>query len=188
MTMSVVTSVNTVGSKKAAALGGPLIASDDLGALLDRIGDVRFDLLDRLHVDQWPDPGTRLEPVGDIHRTCGLGEALGEGVVDAVLHQNPVGADAGLAGIPIFRGDRPFTAISISASSKTMNRRIATQFQRQFLDPAGTLLHQQFADLGRAGEGQFADDRVRGQLGAHQFRQLRDAGESPRPAFRHGFL
>jgi hypothetical protein len=28
------------------------------------------------------------------------------------------------------------------------------------------LLHQQFADLGRAGEGQFADDRVRGQLAA----------------------
>jgi len=31
---------------------------------------------------------------------------LGEGVVDAVLHQKPVGADAGLAGIPIFRGER----------------------------------------------------------------------------------
>jgi hypothetical protein len=42
----------------------------------------------------------RLEPVGDLHRPSGLGEALGEGIADAVLHQNPVGADAGLAGIP----------------------------------------------------------------------------------------
>jgi hypothetical protein len=48
----------------------------------------------------------RLEPVGDLHRAGGLGEALGEGVVNAVLHQNPVGADAGLAGIAVFRSDR----------------------------------------------------------------------------------
>jgi hypothetical protein len=28
----------------------------------------------------------RLEPVGDLHRPRGLGEALGEGVLDAVLN------------------------------------------------------------------------------------------------------
>jgi hypothetical protein len=33
------------------------------------------------------------------------GEALGEGVVDAVLHKDAVGADAGLAGLPVFRSD-----------------------------------------------------------------------------------
>jgi len=32
---------------------------DDLGARLDRVGDVRLDLLDRLCVDQWPDHRTR---------------------------------------------------------------------------------------------------------------------------------
>src|SRR5438270_7670192 len=92
--------------EEAAALGGPLAAGDHLGALLQGVGDVRLDLLDRLHVDQWPDHRAGLEPVGDLHRTGGLGETLGESVVDAVLNQNPVGADAGLAGIPVFRGDR----------------------------------------------------------------------------------
>src|SRR5258706_85649 len=103
MTISVVTSVKT---EKAAALRGALVADDDFGALLYGVGDVRLDFLDRLHVDQRPDHRTRLEPVGDLHRPSSLGEALGKGVVDAVLHQNPVGAHAGLAGIAIFRGDR----------------------------------------------------------------------------------
>jgi hypothetical protein len=35
--------------------GGALAAGDDPGALLDGVGDVRLDLLDRLHVDQRPD-------------------------------------------------------------------------------------------------------------------------------------
>jgi hypothetical protein len=104
--MSVVTSVNTVGSKKLPPLRGALAAEDDLGALLDRVGDVRLDLLDRLHVDQRADHRARLEPVCNLHRAGGLGEAFGEGVVDAVLHQDAVGADAGLAGVALFRGDR----------------------------------------------------------------------------------
>ena len=41
-----------------------------------------------------------------LHRAGGLGEALGEGVIDTVLHQDPVGAHAGLAGVAVFRGDR----------------------------------------------------------------------------------
>jgi hypothetical protein len=86
--------------------GAALAAGDDLGALLDGVGDVRLGLLDRLHVDQRADHRTRLEPVGHLHGACGLGEALRKGVVNAVLHQYPVGAHAGLAGIPIFRSDR----------------------------------------------------------------------------------
>ena len=35
-----------------------------------------------------------------------LGEALGNGIMDTVVLRNAVGAHAGLAGIPIFRGDR----------------------------------------------------------------------------------
>jgi hypothetical protein len=50
--------------------------------------------------------GTRLEPIGDLHRIGVLGEALGNGIMDTVLLRNAVGAHAGLAGIPIFRGDR----------------------------------------------------------------------------------
>jgi hypothetical protein len=47
--------------EEAAALGARLPPVDDLGALLDGVGDVGLDLLERLHVDQRPDHRTRLE-------------------------------------------------------------------------------------------------------------------------------
>ena len=102
-----------------------------------------LDLLDRLHVDQWADHRTRLEPVGDLHRTRGLGEALGEGVVDAVLHQDPVGADAGLAGIAIFRGDGTLDRGLDIGVVEDDERRVAAEFKRQFVDCAGALIRQQ---------------------------------------------
>jgi len=86
--------------------GGAFAAGDDFGAFLDRVGDVRLDLLDRLPVNERPDHRTRLEPVGDLHRARGLGEALRKRVVNAVLHQDAVSANVGLVSIPIFRGDR----------------------------------------------------------------------------------
>jgi hypothetical protein len=78
---------------------GPLATGHHLGALLDGIGDVCLDLLDRLRVDQRADHRTRLEPVGDLHCPGGLGEALGKAVIETVLHKDAVGADAGLAGV-----------------------------------------------------------------------------------------
>jgi hypothetical protein len=90
-----------------------LAAGDHLGAFLDGVGDVRLDFFDRRHVDEPTDHRTQLYPVGDLHRTGSLGEALGEGVVDAVLHKDAAGAHAGLAGVAVFGGDRPLTAISI---------------------------------------------------------------------------
>jgi len=41
-------------------------AGDHLGALLDGIGDVRLDLLDRLHVAEGPDHRAGLEPVTQV--------------------------------------------------------------------------------------------------------------------------
>jgi hypothetical protein len=38
--------------------------------------------------DQRPNYGTGLEPVGDLHRPGGLGEALGESVIHAILHRD----------------------------------------------------------------------------------------------------
>jgi hypothetical protein len=98
--MSVVTSVNPVGSKKLPPNlyvngGAARAAGDDFGALLDGVGDMRLDLLDCLHIDQRPDHRAWLEAVGDLHRPGGLGEPLGKGVMDAVRHQDAVGADTG---------------------------------------------------------------------------------------------
>jgi hypothetical protein len=82
---------------------------------------------------------TRLEPVGDLHRAGRLGEALCERVIDAVLHQDAVGADAGLAGIAIFRGDRPLDRCLDIGVVEDDERRVAAQLERQFLDRAGAL-------------------------------------------------
>src|SRR6516162_10368735 len=82
--------------EEGAAECRPLAAGYHLGTLLDRVGDVRLDLLDRLHVDTRPDHRPRLEAVGDLHRAGGLGQPLGKRVVDAVLNQDAVGADTGL--------------------------------------------------------------------------------------------
>src|SRR5258707_5996415 len=65
---TVVTSVNTVGSKKVPPSADRLPPITTLAALPDGIGDMRLDLLDRLHVDQGADHRTGLEPVGDLHR------------------------------------------------------------------------------------------------------------------------
>jgi hypothetical protein len=130
MTMSVVTSVKTVGSKKGRRAPA---AGHHLGAPPDRVRDMRLDLLDRLHVDQRSDHRTRLEPVGDLHRTGGLGQPLCKSIIDAVLHQDAVGADAGLAGVAVFRGDRTLDRHLDIGVVEDDERRVAAQFQRQFL-------------------------------------------------------
>jgi hypothetical protein len=155
MTMSVVTSVGTVGSKKPPPRGGVLAAGDHLGALLDGVGNMRLDLLDSLHVDQRADHGTRLEPVGDLHRTCGLGEALGEGIVDAVLHQVRLAQTQVWPAFLYFEAMAPLPpqgqALDRSLDIGVVEddeRRAAANYQRKLLDRAGALLHQQFADPG----------------------------------------
>jgi len=100
----IVTSVSTVGSTKVPPCAARLPPTTT-SPFLKGVGDAALDLFDRLHVDPRPDHSTRLEPVGDLQRPGGLGEALGKGVIDAVLHQDAVGAHAGLAGIAVFRGD-----------------------------------------------------------------------------------
>ena len=140
--MSVVTSVSTVVSKKLPPRlyrrsGGTLAAGDDLGALLDGVDDVRLGLLDRLYVDEWPDHRARLEPVGHLHRTCGLRKTLRKGVVDAVLHQNAVGAHTGMHALRYLEAIEPLTAISIPASSKTMNGALPPSSSKSFLTVPG---------------------------------------------------
>jgi hypothetical protein len=59
---------------------------------------------------------------------------LGEGVVDTVLHQNAVGAHAGLAGVAVFRGDRTLDRGLDIGVVKDDERGVAAEFQRRFLD------------------------------------------------------
>src|SRR5215469_7837944 len=63
-------------------------------------------------------------------------------------------------GVAVFRGDRALDRHLDVGVVKDDERRVAAQFHRGLLDRGGALLHQQFAHLSRAGEGQFADGRV----------------------------
>ena len=137
---------------------------------------MRLNLFDCLHVDERADHRTPLEAVGDLHRAGRLREVLRKGIVDAVLHQKSIGAHAGLAGIAVFGRDRALHHYLDIGVVEDDEWRVAAQFQRELFDGAGALLHQQFADFGRAGEGQFADGWIRGQ-----FTLISLVGPAPRP-------
>jgi hypothetical protein len=57
-------------------------------------------------------------------------------------------------GIPIFRGDGPLNRHLYVAVVADNERCVAAQFERELRDSAGALLHQQFADLGKAPNAQ----------------------------------
>src|SRR5271167_2896418 len=99
MTMSVVTSVSTVGSKKLPPWAARLPPVTTLAPFLtaSAMCDSTFSTAFMSISGPITAPGSN--PVGDLHGTCGFGGALGEGVVDAVLHQDAVGAHTGLTGI-----------------------------------------------------------------------------------------
>ena len=97
-----------------------------------------------------------LEAVADLEQLDFGGEFLHELLVDAFLHINAVGADAGLAGIAVFARHRAFDGrvdVGIVEHDKGC---IAAEFERQFLDRRRALRHQNAADFGRAGKADVA--------------------------------
>src|SRR5260370_37327512 len=75
MTVSVVASVSTVGSKKLPPCAAHLPPRTTCGSFLDGVGDVRLDLLDRL-CRSAPRSRLRARTRGDLHRPGGLGQHL----------------------------------------------------------------------------------------------------------------
>ena len=67
------------------------------------------------------------------------GQLRGEGVVDAVLHQDAVGADAGLAGVAVLGGDRALDRGVEVGVVEHDEGRVAAELQRDLLDRAGAL-------------------------------------------------
>ena len=74
----------------------------DRAAFGDGIGNMLFDLFDRLGIDQRAGRDTLAKAFADLELVDGRGELGDEGIIDALLHQHAVGADAGLACIAIF--------------------------------------------------------------------------------------
>src|SRR5690606_14001818 len=79
---------------------------NDAGTFGERILDMAIDLLDRGPVDHRADGDAGLGAGTDLQGVDAGDELRGEGVVDAGLHEDAVGAHAGLAAIAEFRRER----------------------------------------------------------------------------------
>ena len=157
-----------------------LAAGRDLRALGGRIRDVLLDLLERGGVDQRALLGLAREAVADAKLLHRGDELRGEGLVHAVLHQQPVRADAGLAGVAVLGGDRARDGGIEVGVVEHDEGRVAAELERDLLHRLRALRHQQLADLGRAGEGELAHARIAGQHAADLARGAGDDVEDAR--------
>ena len=144
-----------------------LAPGGDGRALADRIGHQRLDLFEGWHVDQRPLLDTIVQPVADHQLPGRRGELFDEGIMDAGLHIEAVGADAGLPAIAELGLDGALHGPIDIGVVKDDEGGIAAQFHRYLLDRIRRLAQQQLAHFGRAGEGELAHQRVGRQLAAH---------------------
>ena len=151
-----------------------------LRAFLQRVGDMRLDLLDRLLVDERSLRHAGRRPVADLELGDGVRELRDEGVVNAGLRIDAVGADAGLAHVAEFGDDRALDRGVDMGVVEHDERRVAAELEPDLLHRSRRLAHEQLADLGRAGEA----DEAHGRMFAHRLadrgriagQQIEDAG------------
>ncbi len=131
-----------------------LAAGHQRAAFGQRIGHVAFHFLQRGLFNQRALRDTGLKAVAHLERAHFGGKLLDKGVVNAVLHINPVGADASLAGVAVFAGHGAVHRAVQVRIVKHDEGRIAAEFQREFLHGRGALLHQDAAHFSGAGKAQ----------------------------------
>ena len=142
--------------KKAVSQGMALATCQQAAPFGERIGDVFFHLFDCRAVNQRALRHTRFHTIADFEfLDCGY-QFLRKRFVDAILHIKPVGADASLPSVTVLGHDRTLDGGIQIGIVKYDERRIAPEFQREFLDCLCALLRQHAADLGGTGERQFA--------------------------------
>ncbi len=127
---------------------------------LDGVAHERLDLGDRRAVDQRADIGAGRHARSDSELLDRVDESGSKAVVDAGLHQDAVGADAGLAGIAVFGGHGAGDRLVEIGVVEDKQRRIAAKLEGELLHRIGALPVEDLADLGRAGEGELADAAV----------------------------
>ncbi len=101
------------------------------GSECQGIGDMGANLGDGGIVDHRPDIGASRGARADLHGVDPRRQPFGEGIINAVLHQQTVGADAGLAAIAEFRGDRRLDSDIEIGIVEHDKRGVATQFQAE---------------------------------------------------------
>ena len=119
-----------------------------------------FNFFDGRHVDQRTNRNAWFEPVTDLQRANRLGQTRDKHVVDLVLRQDAIDANAGLASIAIFRRHRAFDRSIDVRIVEDDEGCIAAELHRGALHGRCALHHQLLADFGRAREGELAHDRI----------------------------
>src|SRR3546814_3396426 len=145
------------------------------------------DLGDRVCVDQRTDRHAPVEPVTDLKARDRGHELGGEGVIDAVLNEETVGAYAGLAGIAELGRERPLDRRVEIGVVEDDEGGVAPELEAQLLDLVGALPHQDAPDLGRSGEGNLADLRICREL-ASQLRARRRRKDAEKAGRHPGAL
>ena len=98
-----------------------------------------FDLLDGRRIDHRANLDPGLCPRANFQRFDPRGQRGDEGVVNARLNRDPVGADAGLAAIAELRGHRAFNGGLQIGVVENDERRVAAQLEAQTLPGRGAL-------------------------------------------------
>jgi hypothetical protein len=134
-----VTSVSTVGAKKVPRrklAGQPLAAEDEAGALADRVADVLVHLGQGALVDQRADGDAFVQAVAGLEAADPVGEHGQELRRDGAVHEDPVRADAGLAGVQELDQRRAAGRVGWVGVREHDERRVPAKLQRDALDLA----------------------------------------------------
>ncbi|MCY1517587.1 hypothetical protein D9M68_522750 [compost metagenome] len=153
--------------------------AEQTGTLGQGIVDVPGDLAHCRGIDQRTDGDSGLHSIADPEFAHLLHQARSEALVNAILHQDSIGADAGLAGVAELALHDPGNRLFEVRIVEHDEGRIATQLETEALDLIGTLAHQQAAHSSRTGEGNLAHGRVAGQLLADARRHAGNHVEHP---------
>src|SRR5690606_39202351 len=108
-------------------------------------------------VHQWTDFGGAVEWVSHRECTGGGRETLREFFKHAALHDQPVGAHAGLARVAELAGHGLAGSLVKVCVLEHYEWRVPTKFQADALHRVRRLAVEDLADLGTAGEGELAD-------------------------------
>jgi hypothetical protein len=137
-------------------------------------------------VDEGADGDAFVQAVAGLEAADPVGEHGQELLRDRAVHEDPVRADAGLAGVQELDQRRAASRVRRIGIGEHDERRVPAKLQRDPLDRGRGALGQHLADLRRAGEGQLAHHRVADELIAHHAGPGR--GDQVDHAGRHAHL
>ena len=110
---------------------------------------------DRAHLHR------RVEAVAELQRLRARGEAVDEGVVQALVDEEAVGGDADLAGVGELGRHRDVQRRLEVGVVVDDERRVAAEFHRHLLHGVGGVADHLLADARRAGQRHLAHERAR---------------------------